>query len=47
MTTDKFDFLSHRGELATLIRNLDWSLTSLGWPSGWPEAIKVTISTIL
>ncbi|MGV2103911.1 PAS domain S-box protein [Rhizobium sp. 21-4511-3d] len=47
MTTDKFDFLSHRGELATLIRNLDWSLTSLGCPSGWPEAIKVTISTIL
>ncbi|KRB53413.1 histidine kinase [Rhizobium sp. Root708] len=47
MTSDTFDFLSHGGELATLIRNFDWSRTSLGCPSDWQEAVRVTTATIL
>lgn len=47
MKSKKFDFLSHNGELAKLIRDFDWSTTSLGCPSGWSEALKVTTTTIL
>jgi len=47
MITDDFDFLAHSGELAGLIRNFEWEKTSLGPPSGWPQAVNVTTSTIL
>lgn len=47
MISETFDFLCHGGELATLIRNFDWSTTSLGCPSDWPEAVRVTTATIL
>lgn len=44
---DDFDFLAHEGDLATLIRNFDWAKTSLGPPSNWPQAVRVTTTTIL
>jgi PAS domain S-box-containing protein len=47
MKPDEFDFLAHDGELARLIRGFNWVKTSLGPPSLWPNAVKVTTSTIL
>ncbi len=47
MSASEFEFLSHDGELADLIRNFEWSSTSIGAPSQWPDALKVTTSTIL
>ncbi|NLS01284.1 response regulator [Rhizobium sp. P38BS-XIX] len=47
MKSSDFDFLAHEGELATLIRSFDWASTSLGAPSQWPAATKVTTTTIL
>ncbi|RDJ03245.1 hybrid sensor histidine kinase/response regulator [Rhizobium grahamii] len=47
MINDDFDFLAHNGELANLIRNFEWEKTSLGPPSRWPQAVKVTTTTIL
>jgi PAS domain S-box-containing protein len=47
MTSNEFDFLSHEGELASLIRSFNWEKTSLGPPSRWPVALKVTATTIL
>ncbi|MGN7293034.1 PAS domain S-box protein [Rhizobium sp. SAFR-030] len=47
MTSTDFDFLAHDGELARLIRSFDWTSTSLGPPSQWPQAAKVTTTTIL
>jgi hypothetical protein len=47
MTDSEIDFLAHDDELAELIRKYDWSKTSLGPPRNWPEAVKVTTTTIL
>jgi PAS domain S-box-containing protein len=47
MTPNEFDFLAHDGDVARLIRNFGWNSTSLGSPAQWPEAIKVTITTVL
>nr|WP_200952141.1 PAS domain S-box protein [Rhizobium sp. Root482] len=44
---DDFDFLAHEGPIATLIRNFDWTKTSLGEPSRWPQAVKGAVTTIL
>ncbi|KQV36214.1 PAS domain S-box protein [Rhizobium sp. Root1204] len=45
--SDDFDFLAHQGNLAGLIRAFHWSKTSLGPPSRWPQAARVTTATIL
>lgn len=47
MTPDEFDFLAHDGELAKLVVASTGEKTSLGPPSLWPNAVKVTASTIL
>ncbi len=47
MTSQPFDFLAHDGELATQIRNFDWTRTSLGPPAKWPQIVKMTTTTIL
>jgi two-component sensor histidine kinase len=35
------------GENGALIRALDWSKTSLGQITGWPESLKTTVATLL
>src|ERR1700759_5151448 len=35
------------GENGALIRSLDWSNTSLGQISEWPESLKTTVATLL
>ena len=35
------------GENGALIRALDWSKTSLGQTSEWPESLKITVATLL
>jgi PAS domain S-box-containing protein len=47
MTSTEFDFVSHDGELARLIRKFEWDHTSIGRPSQWAEATRVTTTTIL
>lgn len=40
-------FLQGDGEVSKLIRDTDWSRTSLGPVNDWPVALKTTVSTIL
>jgi len=40
-------FLKNGGEMGSLMRAFDWSSTPVGEPSGWPQVLKTTISTIL
>jgi|GEM_PF-992579 len=40
-------FLSGGGEMGKLIRNKDWTKTSLGSPHTWPQSLKTTLSIIL
>lgn len=40
-------FLVGDGEMATLIRNKDWSLTPLGPIEHWPQSLKTTVSLCL
>jgi PAS domain S-box-containing protein len=46
-TTPDYFFLQNGGEAAEIIRNTDWSKTSLGNPDGWPESLKNTLATLL
>ena len=41
------DFPFGGGENGALIRALDWSKTSLGRITGWPESLKTTVATLL
>lgn len=40
-------FLTGTGEMATLIRHKDWSLTPLGAIEYWPQSLKTTVSLCL
>jgi two-component sensor histidine kinase len=40
-------FLPTGGELAALIRGLDWSTTSLGPPAGWPAHLRSAVNLML
>ena len=40
-------FLSGEGEMATLIRNFDWSKHPLGPPDDWPAGLKTTVQIAL
>lgn len=40
-------FLRNGGEAAEIIRNTEWSKTSIGNPESWPESLKNMLSTIL
>ncbi len=46
-TYTEFPFLSGGGEMGRLTREKDWSVTSVGDPSGWPQSLRTTISIIL
>ncbi|WP_046867407.1 PAS domain S-box protein [Microvirga massiliensis] len=41
------DFLKGGGEMGALIGALDWSKTSLGPLSGWPQCLKTAVSLML
>lgn len=50
--TDRVDpqnlsFLSQGGELGSLIREKDWTKTSLGSLQNWPEMLKTTLRLVL
>ena len=40
-------FLKGDGEMVNLVRSYDWSQTSLGEPSQWPQSLRTTLSIIL
>ncbi len=46
-TQKDFYFLNDTGEMATLIKNYDWSKTALGHPSQWPISLRVQLSMML
>lgn len=47
MNIDNQFYLQNGGESAEIIKNTDWSATSLGTPDKWPESLKNTLATIL
>jgi PAS domain S-box-containing protein len=44
---DRFGFLAASGELASLIRQRDWSKTSLGRVEDWPQRLKYALALCL
>ena len=44
---DALAFLRGGGEMGSLIRSMDWSGTSLGPLSGWPQSLRTTLSICL
>jgi PAS domain S-box-containing protein len=46
-TAASADFLSGGGELGARMRAIDWSATSLGPPSSWPQSLKTCVRIIL
>ncbi|MFZ6712741.1 ATP-binding protein [Undibacterium sp. TC9W] len=46
-TLEEHKFLSAPGQLGSLIAARDWSTTSLGPISGWPQSLKTAVSLIL
>ncbi|HEY1114073.1 MAG TPA: hypothetical protein VGE66_10960, partial [Chitinophagaceae bacterium] len=42
-----YTFMQGGGEMGELIRNYDWSQTSLGPPDGWPQPLRIAVSIIL
>jgi PAS domain S-box-containing protein len=45
--TDDLAWLSGGGEMGALIRTIDWSATSLGPLSGWPQSLRTSVSLCL
>jgi signal transduction histidine kinase len=45
--SDNIDFLSGGGTMGALIRSHDWTATSLGHPSGWPQPLKTVVRLLL
>lgn len=43
----KHSFLSGGGEMGTLIRDKDWSKTSLGPMEKWPQSLKTTLNIVI
>lgn len=41
------DFLSGGGEMAKLVRSMDWSATALGPIETWPQSLRTTVSLCL
>jgi PAS domain S-box-containing protein len=44
---DGADFIHGGGEMGALIRTYDWTATSVGHPSTWPQSLKTALLTIL
>ena len=45
--SDPLAFLAGGGEMGSLIRAMDWSKTSLGPVTGWPQSLRTTVSICL
>ena len=45
--SDPLAFLAGGGEMGSLIRTMDWSDTSLGPVTGWPQSLRTTVSICL
>lgn len=43
----QLQFLSGEGEMATLTREKDWSISSLGSPEYWPRSLRTTLGIVL
>jgi PAS domain S-box-containing protein len=41
------DFIQGGGECGALVREFDWSKTSVGSPQAWPHSLKTSLRTIL
>nr|MBC7611539.1 PAS domain S-box protein [Pseudopedobacter sp.] len=44
---NQLKFLSKGGEMGALIREKDWSQTSIGNPETWPQSLRTTLSILL
>ncbi len=42
-----YPFLNGGGEMGQLIRAFDWSLSPIGSPGGWPNALKIAVGIML
>jgi signal transduction histidine kinase len=40
----EFDHFVQDGEMVNMLRNTDWSLTPLGSPATWPEALRLQVN---
>ncbi|RYY69457.1 MAG: PAS domain S-box protein [Chitinophagaceae bacterium] len=47
LTPTNLSFLQGGGEMGSLMRGKDWSATTVGVPSNWPQTLRTTISIIL
>ena len=45
--SETFNFLEGSGDMAVLMRSMDWSGTPLGPIAGWPQSLRTTISLCL
>lgn len=45
--TRTLTFLPGGGEMAGLIRNYDWTVSSLGDPATWPHSLKTLVDVML
>ena len=45
--SERFRFLEGQGELFALVREFDWSSTSLGPISDWPQSLETTVGLLL
>lgn len=43
----KYHFLSGGGEMGSLMRSKDWSVSLIGTPDTWPQSLRTTVSIIL
>lgn len=46
-SNEDFNWLSHKGEMAQLIRKYDWASTPMGPVKNWPISLKVSLNLIL
>jgi PAS domain S-box-containing protein len=42
-----YPFLQGGGEMGALVRNYNWSQSSIGSPDQWPQALRISLSNVL
>ena len=47
MTSKKYSFIQGGGETGELIRKFNWTETSIGDPSEWPQSLRTTLGILL
>jgi signal transduction histidine kinase len=43
-SASEFSHFAQEGEMVAMLRNTDWSLTPLGPPASWPEALRLQVN---